>query len=162
MICTSEHGNPNKIRLFSTLANMSPIMTTHLKSQWDMTEQITKLVPFQEPYWRIPQRSSPTETKYATELIRITIRSLMRKLNRNSWTLLMLIPAAQKMIYATILNRIVMTNTDIKLQIRFGMAPGTTTYTIRGLWEGATENLRSRYIPNHKTHSITSGTLLNW
>ena len=47
-------------------------------------------------------------------------------------------PAAQNMIYATSLNRIVMTTTDIKLQICLGMVPGTTTYNIRGFWKSVT------------------------
>ena len=54
-----------------------------------------------------------------------------------------------------------MKTTYIKLPIRLGMVPGTTTYTIRGYWESATEWLRSTYVLNHKTRNITSGTASN-
>ena len=64
--------------------------------------------------------------------------------------LLTLTPAAQNIICATILNRIAMTTTDIKLQICLGMVPGTTAYTIRVSCKIATERLRSTYIPTHK------------
>ena len=72
--------------------------------------------------------------------------------------LLTLTPAAQNMICATTLSRIAMTTTDIKLQICLGMVPGTFTYTIRVSWKGATERLRSTYVPTHKTPSTFSGT----
>ena len=72
-------------------------------------------------------------------------------------------PAAQNMIYATILNQNAMTTTDIKLQICLAMVPETTTYTIRVSCKTATERLRSTYIPTHKLllslleqHRITS------
>ena len=42
----------------------------------------------------------------------------------------MLIPAAQNMIYATVLGRNVMMTKDIKFQFCLGMVPGRTTYTI--------------------------------
>ena len=48
----------------------------------------------------------PEQMDYVTELTRITIWSLMRKQIRSSVTILMLIPAAQTMICATNLNRI--------------------------------------------------------
>ena len=72
-----------------------------------------------------------------------------------------LIAEAQIMIYATILNPIAMTTTDIKLQICLGIVPGTTTYTIRGFWKSATESLPSTYVPIHTTHSFTSGAAPN-
>ena len=58
--------------------------------------------------------------------------SLMRKWMLSHSVVLILTPAAQNMICATILNRIAMTTTDIKLQIGLGMVPGTTTDTTRG------------------------------
>ena len=45
------------------------------------------------------------------------------------------------MIQVTVLNRIAMTTTDIKLQICLGMVPGAATYTIRGFWK----SLRNSY-----------------
>ena len=92
------------------------------------------------------------------EPIRITTWSLMRKQIRSSWAPLMKIPAEQNMMYPTILNRTVMTTTDIKFQVCFGMLPGTTTYTRHGLWKKFTERIRSNYVPTHKAASITSGT----
>ena len=77
------------------------------------------------------------------EPIRITTWSLLRKRIRSSLALMMLISAAQFMFYATILNRIIITTTDIKSQTYFGMVPGALTYTIRGFWENFTERLRS-------------------
>ena len=81
--------------------------------------------------------------------------------------LLILIPAAQNMICATILNRIAMTTIVIKMQICLGMVPGTTTYTIRVSSKIATERLRSTYIPTHKLlvslleqHRITSNSVV--
>ena len=70
----------------------------------------------------------------------------------------MLIPAAQNMIHATILNRFVMTTTDIKFQVCPVMAPVTTRYTTRGFWKRVTKRLRSNYKPTHKSPSNTSGT----
>ena len=58
----------------------------------------------------------------------------MRKWMLSHLALLILTPAAQNMICATILNRIAMTTTDINLQICLGMAPGTTTDTTRVFW----------------------------
>ena len=95
---------------------------------------MTKRVPFQEPYRRTPQRFSPTQMKYVTEPIRITTWSLMRKWMLSHLALLILTPAAQNMICVTMLSRIAMTTTDIKLQICLGMVPGTTTDTTRGFW----------------------------
>ena len=43
-----------------------------------------------------------------------------------------LTPAAQNMIYVTILKQIAMTTTDTKLQTCLGIVHGTTTYTICG------------------------------
>ena len=54
------------------------------------------------------------------------------------------------MIYATILNRISMMITDIKLKICLRMVPGTSKYTIRGFWRSAKECLRSNYVATHK------------
>ena len=68
----------------------------------------------------------------------------------------MLIPAAQKLVYATILNRIVMTTTCMKFTVCLGMVLGTITYTIREFCQNVTEHLRSKYVPTHKTHRITS------
>ena len=70
--------------------------------------------------------------KWMTEPIRITTWSLMRKQMLNHVALLILLPAAESMIYATILIRIAITTTDTKLQICLDMVPGTTTNTIGG------------------------------
>ena len=71
------------------------------------------------------------------------------------------------MICVTILSRIAMTTTDIKLQNCLGMVPGTTTYTIRVSCKIATERLRSTYIPTHillvsllEQHRIASHSVL--
>ena len=97
-----------------------------------MIYQMMKRVPFQEPYRRTPQRFPLTQMKQVTEPIRITTWSLMRKWMLSRLALLILTPAAQNMICDTILNRIAMTTTDIKLQICLGKEPGTTTDTTRG------------------------------
>ena len=81
------------------------------------------------------------------------------KTSTEQLSLPILILAVHNMIYVTVLNRIAMTTTDIKLQTCLGMVPGKTTYTIRELWEKATERLRGTYVPIHKTPSTSCGTV---
>ena len=141
--CTPEHGNPNTIRLFSTMANMNPIVITHLKSQWDITYQMAKRVPLQEPFRRVPQRfSSHRWSRWRNRYVSLHGAWCGSKFGA-CWALLKLIPAAKNMIHTTNLNRTVMTTIDDRLQICLGMVPGTAMYTTRGLWKYATERLRS-------------------
>ena len=99
------------------------------------------------PYRWIPQ-CFPPQMKQVTEPIRITTMSLMRMQVRSSSALPILIPAAQNMISTTILNRIVMRTTDIKLQICLSMVPGTTTYNLRRIWKSTTEGYGAlTYLP---------------
>ena len=93
--------------------------------------------------------------------------SLMRMQVRSSSALPMLIPAAQNMISTTNLNRIVMTSTDIKLQICLSMVPGTTTYNLRRLWKSTTEGYGAlTYLPKKllvsllEKHRLTSFLVL--
>ena len=99
---------------------------------------------------------------YVTELIRITTWSLMRK-----QSLPMLIPAAQKTIYAKILNRIVRTAKVVKFQVCVGTVSGTPTYSIPWFWKGVLNGYALiTYLPKKlllsrlKQHRIVDHSLL--